>query len=61
MYNTEEFMAAFRKVSNLPLFTWVLRLVEGYERDGMNMDDSDARASDIHKKLTMISNERART
>jgi hypothetical protein len=56
----EEFVTAFKKVSNLPLFTWVVKLIEGYEKEGMNMDDGEVRASDIHKKLTMISNEKAR-
>lgn len=35
--------------------------MEGYDKENMNMDDFNIRASDIHKKLTMISNERVRT
>jgi hypothetical protein len=39
----------------------VVKLIEGYEKEGMNMDDAEVRASDIYKKLTMISNEKARS
>ena len=52
-------MAVFKKVQNLPMFTWVPKLVEGYNRDCMNMDEG--RQVDIMKRLTIIQHERART
>ena len=57
----EEFITAFKKVIGLQLFSWVPRLVEGYRREGMNMEDGEVKGQDIHKKLTMLSNERQRT
>ena len=35
--------------------------MEGYRREGMNMEDGEMRGQDIQKKLTMLSNERQRT
>ncbi|CDW76980.1 ubiquitin carboxyl-terminal hydrolase 15 [Stylonychia lemnae] len=57
----EEFVSAFKKVQNLPLFTWVKQMIDGYSKENMNMDDSIAKASDFSKKLTVLSNERSRT
>ena len=59
--SAEEFVTAFKKVIGLQLFSWVGRLVEGYRKEGMNMEDGEMRGQDIHKKLTMLSNERQRT
>jgi hypothetical protein len=43
------------------MFTWVPKLVEGYNRDCMNIDEGNVRSVDLRKRLTIIQNERART
>jgi len=54
-------VSTFRKVSNLPMFTWVPKLIDGYDHESMNMDQDNDKVSNLQKKLTMISNERIRT
>jgi hypothetical protein len=39
------------------MFSWVPRLLEGYDQACLNVDDSGA---SIQKQLTLIKNERAR-
>lgn len=50
----DDFVAVFRKVQNLPMFTWVPKLVEGYNRDCMNIDEGNVRSVDLRKRLTII-------
>lgn len=61
----EDFIGVFKKVHKLEMFTWVPRLVEGYRRDCMNMDDSlhaSGRGSvDLKMRLTLIQSEKARS
>lgn len=49
----------FKKVHQLPLFTWVPKLVEGYNKDHMNMDEG--KTTDITRRLTIIQHERTKT
>lgn len=55
----DDFVSVFKKVQSLPLFTWVPKLIDGYRRDYMNMDEG--RSVDFTKRLTMIQHERSRT
>jgi hypothetical protein len=57
----DEFVSAFKKVNALPLFTWVPKLIEGYSKDNMNMDESGARSLDMVRKLTVIQNDKTRS
>jgi hypothetical protein len=55
----EDFVAVFNKVKNLPMFTWVLDLVGGYnKKDCLNIDEG--RSVDVMRRLTVIQHERAR-
>jgi hypothetical protein len=36
-------------------------MIDGYTKESMNMDDSNVKAADFSKKLTVLSNERTRT
>lgn len=57
----EEFVSNFKKVANLPLFTWVPHLVDGYNKEGMNIDEEyHSKAGELQRKLTTISNDRVR-
>ena len=55
-WNIEEFVKAFKKVKDFPIFNWLPKLVEGYSKENMNIDDS--RTSDLARRLTSISNEK---
>jgi hypothetical protein len=46
-------------VQKLEIFTWVPRLVEGYSRECMNMDEGGS-SVDLKKRLTMIQSEKAK-
>lgn len=49
----EDFVAVFNKVKNLPMFTWVLDLVGGYnKKDCLNIDEG--RSVDVMRRLTVI-------
>ena len=48
----------FKKVHQLPLFTWIPKLVEGYNKEHMNMDDGHT--TDLARRLTIIQKERTR-
>jgi hypothetical protein len=49
----DDFVAVFNKVKNLPMFTWVLDLVEGYnKKDCLNIDEG--RSVDVMRRLTVI-------
>lgn len=52
-------MGVFKDVQNLQMFTWVPKLVLGFTQENMNLDD--LRTSEIVRRLTVISNERAKT
>lgn len=54
----EEFVKAFRKVKDFPIFNWLPKLVDGYSKEYMNIDDS--RTSDLARRLTSISNEKSK-
>ena len=54
-------MSAFKRVSNLPLFTWLITLIDGYNKENMNIDDTAIKHTSISKQLTMMSNERNKT
>jgi ribosomal protein L14E/L6E/L27E len=54
----DEFVAVFNKVYDLPIFSWVPKLVEGYQKKTMNIDDS--KAADMVRRLTVISKERTK-
>ncbi len=55
----EDFIAVFKKVQNLPMFTWVLKLIDGYnEKDCLNIDEGHS--VDVMRRLTVIQHERAR-
>jgi hypothetical protein len=46
-------------VQNLPIFTWVPELVDGYnKKDCLNIDEG--RSVDVMRRLTVIQHERAR-
>ena len=53
----DDFESAFKKVHNLSMFTWVPKLIEGYSRNNMNMDET-SKSIDFSRRLTLISHER---
>ncbi len=42
------------------MFTWVPKLVDGYDRNCLNIDES-GKSVDLSKRLTMIQNERTKS
>ena len=55
----EDFLAVFKRVQNLPMFSWVPALVDGYNKeDCLNIEEG--RSVETMRRLTMIQNERAR-
>jgi hypothetical protein len=55
----EDFLAVFKRVQNLPMFTWVPALVDGYNKDDC-LNIEEGRSVETMRRLTMIQNERAR-
>ena len=55
--SVHNFESAFKKVHNLSMFTWVPKLIEGYSRNNMNMDET-SKSIDFSRRLTLISHER---
>ena len=55
-YHLEEFIASFAKAKDLPMFSWMTKIINGYKREFLNIDEQ--KASDITRRLTSISNER---
>jgi hypothetical protein len=49
----DDFVSVFKRVQNLPMFTWVPKLVDGYDRNCLNIDES-GKSVDLSKRLTMI-------
>ena len=55
----EDFLAVFKKVQNLPIFTWIPQLIEGYNKDEcLNIDEG--RSHETMRRLTIIQNEKAK-
>lgn len=50
-------MRQFKRVQKLEMFSWVPRLVDGYDTSYLNSDEG---APSLQKRLTMLQNERAR-
>jgi hypothetical protein len=49
----DDFIAVFKKVQSLPMFTWILEMVQGYnKKDCLNIDES--RSVDVMRRLTVI-------
>ena len=51
-------MKQFKRVQKLEMFAWVPKLVDGYDSNYLNSDESGAPS--LQKRLTLIHNERAR-
>ncbi len=56
----EDFLAVFKKVQSLPMFTWLTELVEGYNKDDC-LNIEEGRSFDTMRRLTVIQNERVRS
>jgi hypothetical protein len=48
----------FKRVQKLEIFSWVPKLVDGYDAKYLNSDEGAAPS--LQKRLTLIQNERAR-
>lgn len=53
-----DFIKVYKKVQTLPIFSWVPHIIKGYNKGCMNMDDN--KGNDFGRRLTVISNERAK-
>ena len=54
----DDFVKVFKKVQKLPMFSWVPQIINGFPKESMNLDES--KGSDLLRRLTVISNERAK-
>ena len=52
-------MKVFKKVQQLPIFSWVPQMINGYPKETMNMDES--KGVDFMRRLTSISYDRTKS